>query len=137
MALGCLLAPSSVRAQCPSYTTCAFQPVPGTNPDDAELNRLFERAAANRLGEDSVALPMLESGVDRTRVEPEIACVILKPIAAAESAWQQFCPGTDLTVISFDCGFGLMQACDLRVCTEEKEDELPRGRRREGVRLHD
>lgn len=94
---------------CPSYETCAFLPMQGTNPSDAEWNELFEAATENKLGAASPELPDIESGPNRTKVPPKIACQILKPIAAAESIWQQFCPDTGKTVISFDCGFGVMQ----------------------------
>ncbi|MEE2902244.1 MAG: hypothetical protein VYC39_07935 [Myxococcota bacterium] len=94
---------------CPSYTTCAFLPMQGSNPTDAQWNELFEAATENKLGAASPELPEIESGPNRTKVPPKIACQILKPIAAAESIWQQFCPDTGNTVISFDCGFGVMQ----------------------------
>lgn len=94
---------------CPSYTTCAFLPMQGSNPTDSQWNEIFEDATENKLGMTSPELPDIEFGPNRTKVPPKIACQILKPIAAAESIWQQFCPDTGDTVISFDCGFGVMQ----------------------------
>jgi hypothetical protein len=106
-----LLVTSPAEAQCPSYETCAFQPADGRNPSDAELSALFEAATEDGLGAAAPELGQIEVGLDpmAPRQPVRIACVILKPIAAAESRWQQFCPDTGRTVISFDCGFGLMQ----------------------------
>ena len=102
------LALSLVQA-CPSYETCAFLPMDGQNPNTQEWNELFEAATRNELGASSPQLPNIEMGPNRVPGPPRIACQILKPIAAAESIWQQFCPKTNKTVISFDCGFGVMQ----------------------------
>jgi MYXO-CTERM domain-containing protein len=102
------LALSFVQA-CPSYETCAFLPMNGTNPSTEQWNTLFESASKNELGAASPEYPNIEVGPNRVQSEPVIACQILKPIAAAESIWQQFCPETNKTVISFDCGFGAMQ----------------------------
>ena len=96
-------------AGCPSTRGCAFAPTNGTNPDIEGFNMLFEAAAEDELGAASPDLPMIEAGPARQRVPPKIACVILKPIAAAESTWKQFCAPDGPTVISFDCGFGVMQ----------------------------
>jgi len=103
-----LIAPPA-EAGCPSYTTCAFQPVQGTNPDDEGWNELFTLASTNALGARSPELGLLETGPARTREAPQLACLILQPIAAAETVWQQFCNSSGITVISFDCGHGVMQ----------------------------
>lgn len=94
---------------CPSYTTCAFSPVTGSNPNTMEWNELFAAASSNELAAASPSYPNIEVGLNRVPQSPRIACHILQPIAATESRWLQFCPDSNKTVISFDCGFGVMQ----------------------------
>jgi len=104
-----LLASQQARAQCPSYTTCSFAPVMGQQPTTVELNALMEEVAQNTLGDRGPTLPQMEAGPTRTRGAPRFPCALFKAVGVIESNWRQFCADTGLTVISFDCGFGISQ----------------------------
>ncbi|MBI2376173.1 MAG: hypothetical protein HYV07_19425 [Deltaproteobacteria bacterium] len=93
---------------CPATETCTYPVASGTNPNPDELVSLLEQATYQTLP-GAVALPAIEVGPERTPTRGPIACATLKPISVVESGMQQFCEDTGLTVISFDCGYGLMQ----------------------------
>ena len=106
--------PSLAFAQCKTTAGC---PVPGQSgtqlcvPDSA---RIMERGSRNRILANGPTLPQIGAGCTATRsVDPSVPCVLTKAIGYVESTWTQFCApacsGTGLTVISFDCGYGVMQ----------------------------
>jgi hypothetical protein len=97
-------------AACPSpCTACAFQPVSGTNGSVTELQDLFRTIAQRQGAQDLPSIDNIETGPDRTRTGAEFPCRLLPAIGATESSILQFCEESGLTVISFDCGFGIMQ----------------------------
>ena len=111
-----VLVPPSLRAQCsnlpagcPSCTQCTYAPVTGTQPSMPEVNALMEELAINGLGDRGPTLPQLETGPTRTRQAPQFPCVLFKAIGIIESNWLQFCGNTSMTVVSFDCGYGISQ----------------------------
>ncbi len=95
---------------CPDpCTECAFPPVSGENPSVPELRELFTSIAERAGAADLPAVADVEVGSARTAEPAPFPCRLLPAIGAAESAITQFCDDSGLTVISFDCGFGVMQ----------------------------
>jgi MYXO-CTERM domain-containing protein len=88
-------------------TNCAWQPVAGTDPDVAGWMSLFEDVSTRTVDADWPAIDDVNAGPARDPVAAEFPCRLLPAIGAVESAIQQFCSG--VTVISFDCGFGVTQ----------------------------
>ncbi|MBI4821430.1 MAG: hypothetical protein HY791_34540 [Deltaproteobacteria bacterium] len=99
---------AEARAACPASTSCAYQPAMGTNPDPPDFVELLEAATRDGLP-GAVDLPAIEAGPSRTLTRAPIACATTRAIAAVESSMLQFCDSTGITVISFDCGYGVMQ----------------------------
>lgn len=105
-----LLAAQCSGAACPDpCRLCAFQPVEGTNPSLVEIRDLFVQVATRQTdaGIDG-GVSNIEVGAARTREAAEFPCRLMPAIGMAESSIKQFCD-SGLTVISFDCGFGIMQ----------------------------
>jgi hypothetical protein len=105
-----LLSAQCSGAACPNpCRSCAFQPVTGTNLTLAEIRSTFE-AVARRQEDAGIdgGVANLEVGPERSRQAAEFPCKLMPAIAMAESSIKQFCDN-GLTVISFDCGFGIMQ----------------------------
>lgn len=121
LALSLLLLSVDAAAQIPSWcrsTNCgdAGKPVPqtGVQPCAGDLARLLERGARNRLAHNGPAMPTIGMGCPNPVSVPASApCSVVKAIAWTESVWTQFCTdgcGTNgLTLVSFDCGYGIMQ----------------------------
>ena len=97
-------------AACPNpCTACAFQPAEGTNPSLSSWRQRFVAAAERTIaGTDVPAIATVEVGADRSRAAAPFPCRLLPAIAMTESAVAQFC-SNGKTIISFDCGFGVMQ----------------------------
>ncbi|MDP2342321.1 MAG: hypothetical protein Q8O67_15305 [Deltaproteobacteria bacterium] len=105
-----LLSAQCSGAACPNpCRSCAFQPVTGTNLTLAEMRATFE-AVARRQEDGGIdgSVSSIEVGNPRTRQPAEFPCKLMPAIGMAESSIKQFCDN-GLTVISFDCGFGIMQ----------------------------
>lgn len=109
---------------CPSYTTCRIAPVAKPNPSFTELSDLFDKIAPGPSVYGSLGWTYsltLNDGAGKphpaTKTPARYPCVLLKAISVQESvAWHQFCvptgptcTGVSQTIISFDCGYGLMQ----------------------------
>ena len=109
---------------CPSYTTCRVGPVAKANPTFSELSTLFDEIAPgpSKYGTLGWTYTLkLGDGIGKPhpaeKVDARFPCVLLKAISVQESVgWHQFCvptgptcTGVSQTIISFDCGFGLMQ----------------------------
>jgi hypothetical protein len=109
---------------CPSYTTCRVQPVQKVNPTPAQLSAIFDEIAPGPSKYGSLGWNYtlnLNDGHGKPqpaqKVPARFPCSLLKAISVHESVnWHQFCvptgptcPGTSQTIISFDCGYGLMQ----------------------------
>lgn len=109
VALAAQAAPCSGPA-CPSpCTACAFPPEAGANGSVTELRELFA-AVAERRGDPELPVSAdVESGPARAAAPAPFPCRLLPAIGATESSILQFCEESGLTVISFDCGFGIMQ----------------------------
>ena len=94
--------------------TCPVPPSSGTQPYPAQLAPVFDRAGLNTLGSAGPAVPMLSYGYPPTQAKmaPYAPCILLKAIGYTESNWKQFnatSGQTGNTVISYDCGYGIMQ----------------------------
>ncbi|HEY1100201.1 MAG TPA: hypothetical protein VGF99_14790 [Myxococcota bacterium] len=101
---------SSSNAACPNpCTSCTYQPVVGTNPDVAGWKTLFHNAAERVAGSGLPTVQTIETGSSRTRSAGKFPCRLLPAIAMTESGVAQFCSSGGKTIISFDCGFGVMQ----------------------------
>ncbi|MFI5298968.1 MAG: MYXO-CTERM sorting domain-containing protein [Polyangiales bacterium] len=109
---------------CPSYTTCRIAPFDAVNPAFSDLSATFDTIAAgpSKYGAAGWAYStLIDDGVGKphptTKVSPRFPCSLLKGISVQESVgWHQFCiptgptcTGVSQTIISFDCGYGLMQ----------------------------
>jgi hypothetical protein len=104
-----LLSSSSAAAACP---VAAFN---GTQLCNAESNALFELATGPGIA-DGPVMPTINDGCNKpktpTKVPFRMPCVLAKSIGLVESSWRQFnasCGSVGPTVISFDCGYGIMQ----------------------------
>jgi hypothetical protein len=110
LALTSLIVAACNGAACPSpCTECAFQPVQGDNSDVAAMQQLFRDIAERSDAANLPDVDDVESGPARTRTPAPFPCRLLPAIGATESGISQFCSESGLTVISFDCGFGIMQ----------------------------
>jgi len=127
-------------APCPSYTRssagntrgCAVDAVSGVAPAKSELDKLLTRIAKgpSAWGSNPPTVSKIRSGCTApTTLTPRFPCEILKAIAWQESLWCQFCAPTSpsdqkgktsQTIISFDCGYGIMQ-----VTSGMREGEQP------------
>jgi MYXO-CTERM domain-containing protein len=104
------LAGQCASASCPNpCRSCTYLPVQGTDPDVSGWRELFTSTAERSVGADVPSIAAVEAGPARTSTAAPFPCRLLPAIAATESGVAQFCGGDGLTVISFDCGFGVMQ----------------------------
>ena len=109
-ALVVTIAAQCTGSACPNpCLACAFQPVTGTNPSVSAWQDLFEAAAERRTSSELPAIQTIETGTARTRTASSFPCRLLPAVAMTESGVAQFCSGSNKTIISFDCGFGVMQ----------------------------
>lgn len=110
VALATHLVAQCTGAACPDpCTECAFPPVSGSNPTVPEARALFSSIAERDGAADLPTIADVEVGSARTAEPAPFPCRLLPAIAATESSITQFCDESGLTVISFDCGFGVMQ----------------------------
>ncbi len=121
LTLAVLLASFDAAAAIPAWcksTDCRHLnkpgPQTGTQGCGSDVARLLERGARNRLASNGPSMPTLGQGcADTKSVTASAPCPLVKAIAYAESVWTQFCTdgcGTSgQTLISFDCGYGIMQ----------------------------
>ena len=102
-----LLAAPILFAKCPVPAISAKEPL------DAEIGAALDKAARNELGGAGPDYAQLKKGFSSTtKVKATVPCVVLKAIGYTESRWRQVkaSPGkTGSTLISFDCGYGVMQ----------------------------
>lgn len=94
------------------FAKCPVPAKQGTAPTVAEIRDAIDKAAQNKLGADGPSYSKLKKGVPSTNVEAGVPCIILRAIGYTESRWKQVTasPGrTGPTLISFDCGYGVMQ----------------------------
>lgn len=108
--LASLVASQCSGAACPDpCTNCTWQPVSGANGSVDEVRTLFRSIAQRQGPGDLPEIDAVETGPSRTPTAAEFPCRLLPAIGATESSILQFCEASGLTVISFDCGFGIMQ----------------------------
>jgi hypothetical protein len=98
------------QGSCPEPAKYGYQPWPD------ELVHVFDRAGTNRLGDEGPDLPQIWKGYPPSELQliaPYAPCVLLKGMGDTESyGWKQFEAGYGqfgYTVISDDCGYGIMQ----------------------------
>ena len=110
------MAQTAAPFTCTAQGTCPEPAAYGRQPYPSELVDDFDRAGTNRLGTESPDLPQIWKGYPPAEAElipPYAPCILLKAIGYTESTgWKQF--NADYgqygdTVISFDCGYGIMQ----------------------------
>jgi len=98
------------QGSCPEPAAYGYQPWPD------ELVHVFDRAGTNRLADEGPDLPQIWKGYPPSEAQliaPYAPCVLLKGMGDTESyGWKQF--NADYgqygyTVISDDCGYGIMQ----------------------------
>lgn len=93
---------------------CPEPSVQGQQPSPQELIVQFDKAGTNRLGNNGPSLPRINAGYPQFQpIDPYVPCILLKAIGWTESTgWKQFNANygqTGSTIISFDCGYGIMQ----------------------------
>ncbi len=114
-ALASALLVACVLAFAPSaHADCPEPAVSGIQPCDDELKLAFGRAATNTLGDDGPPLGSFGEGRPSHTVSARFPCALLAAMGQVESSWRQFestgmCGGEGDTLISFDCGYGVMQ----------------------------
>jgi hypothetical protein len=112
-ALALVGAAQQASAQCNAAScgapclSCAFSPVDGENPTVDGWRALFLAGSTRTLPGDTPPITDIEVGAGRDRTDAPFPCHLLPAIGATESGTAQFCSGQ--TIISFDCGFGVMQ----------------------------
>jgi hypothetical protein len=113
-ALVAVLAFGEARAACPTTEGCPVAPQTGIQPCPKQAARILERGSRGRLSSSGPLLGPIDQGCTTSqKVAATAPCVLVKAIGHTESLWGQFCatacdkPGK--TVISFDCGYGIMQ----------------------------
>lgn len=101
---------------CTAQGSCPEPAKYGRQPWPDELVHVFDRAGTNRLGNEGPDLPQIRKGYPPSQAElisPYAPCILLKAIGYTESTgWKQFDADYDqsgYTVISPDCGYGIMQ----------------------------
>ena len=109
---------------CPSYSTCRVAPFDAPNPAFSDLSALFDGIAVGPSKYGSLGwsyTTKIHDGIGKPHptetISPRFPCSLLKAISVQESVgWHQFCvptgptcTGVSQTIISFDCGYGLMQ----------------------------
>ncbi len=138
---------AALAAPCPSYTPavtanrCGYEPVPGTNPTPDQWLSWFERVAAGS-STWSPAGPQVDPlathcdrPLPRGMASATWPCHVLYGVAFIESGWQQFCAPTSppsevgkasRTIVSRDCGYGVMQVTSGMRTGESPEFDAPR-----------
>lgn len=114
VAAAALATPAVGRAACPSTAGCPVAAQTGAQPCTAEITRSLERAARHRLDAAGPSIGTLGSGCPNpVSVAASFPCILIKAIGWTESVWTQFCAAacgqSGPTMISFDCGYGVMQ----------------------------
>lgn len=107
----------AVLLSVPTWANADACPEPaatGEQPCDDAITDAYERAASNTLGSDGPDLGMIGMGRPSVPGPARFPCALLAAIGQTESSWRQFssvgtCGGTGPTLISFDCGYGIMQ----------------------------
>jgi len=94
--------------------TCPVPPAWGRQPYPSELAPVYDLAGRNQLGDLGPPLPPVNYGMppNMTQISGRVPCILLKAIGYTESVWKQFVADygqTGPTLISFDCGYGIMQ----------------------------
>lgn len=104
------ISPCLATGSCPEPAGYGRQPYPG------ELVDFFERAGINRLLNNVPTLPQIYRGYPPAQlrlVSPYVPCILLKAVGYTESpGWKQFDASYNQsgnTLISDDCGYGMMQ----------------------------
>lgn len=92
---------------------CPVAAVSGVQPSVTNLAVAFEQAGQSQLGSNAPPYPsMLKGHPTTTSVSGSVPCIILKAVGYTESKWKQFnaqSGQSGLTVVSSDCGYGIMQ----------------------------
>lgn len=110
LVLSLALAGQCASGSCPNpCTSCTYAPVQGTDPDVETWRELFVSTAERSISADLPVIDPIETGPNRSTSAAPFPCRLLPAIAMTESGVEQFCGGDGPTVISFDCGFGVMQ----------------------------
>jgi len=105
------LRPEPGLAQAP---TCDAPPQTGRQPFPAELSPVFVSAGNVTLGSAAPTPALINKGYPNyVKTSPYVPCIVLYAVGYTESAWFQFDVNrygdTGQTLISFDCGYGIMQ----------------------------
>jgi MYXO-CTERM domain-containing protein len=131
-AVAVLSSASAASAFCPSYSpdsayndhNCGVASQPGTNPTTAEWQSIFDLVSQGPAVWGDAGPSVSDIGQGCGLPEPlhsvpaRFPCELLEAIAMTESGWRQFCVpdtpsdevgGASRTIISFDCGYGVVQ----------------------------
>ena len=108
-----LLATLSLAATSSAHA-CPEPAATGIQLCDSDMEALFSKAATNTLGSAAPTMGQISTGQPSHRISPFFPCALLRAIAENESSWLQFvgassCGSSGTTLISGDCGYGIMQ----------------------------
>jgi hypothetical protein len=101
-------------AACLAQSGCPVPAASGRQPYPDEMLPMFASASSNQMGTAGPPLPKIYKGYPiYIKVDPYVPCSLMYAVAYTESGWKQFrvdrFGDTGQTVISFDCGYGMMQ----------------------------
>ena len=89
-------------------SSCPVAASSGSQPSDSDFQKDFDSAASNSLGSLGPTLPAIYTGYPTsTKANAHVAKLLIRAVGWAESSWTQFKSGK--TLISGDCGYGVMQ----------------------------
>ena len=102
------------RAATQAQAACDAPPQTGYQPYPTQLAPVFVSAGNVTLGSAAPTPGLINKGYPNyVKSQPYVPCIILYAVGYTESAWFQFdVPNygqTGETLISFDCGYGIMQ----------------------------
>ncbi len=117
LTLAVLAAAGEARAQCGAdHSSCPQAAGNGTELCAADLLPVLTQAARNELGAAGPTYRQIDHGCNHPLpvmpVNATVPCGLVDAIAVVESDWQEFCStcgGAGSKLISFDCGYGILQ----------------------------
>jgi hypothetical protein len=116
--LAVLLLARGAEAQCGAdHSSCPQAAATGTELCKPDLALVLDQASRNELGAGGPTYRQIHTGCNKpnppVNVTATLPCTLTKAVAQTESTWSQFCASacnqSGATLISFDCGYGIMQ----------------------------
>src|SRR3972149_1836043 len=110
---GLFIADTIASADIACAEGCAVQGAQAQQPTLSEMTTAFTQAGTNTLPSGYFSLPLIEAGPQGALQAGSAPCALLKAIAYVQSSWHQATysaarGSTGPTLVSFDCGYGIM-----------------------------